>query len=136
MPVTNCVLLVEDEALLQMSLAEALQEGGFGIAVAPNGEEALEMLEAAGADYGALVTDVNLGGALTGWDVAKRAREIFSLLPVVYMTGAAASDWGANGVPNSVLVQKPFAPAQIVTAVAQLLNDVVPPPPAEPSDNE
>jgi CheY-like chemotaxis protein len=136
MPVTNCVLLIEDEALLQMPLAEALQEGGFDIVVACNGEEAIEMLEAAEANYGALVTDVNLGGTLTGWDVAKRAREIFPLLPVVYMTGAAASDWGANGVPNSVLVQKPFAPVQIVTAVAQLLNEVVPSPAAEPGDSE
>jgi hypothetical protein len=38
------------------------------------------------------------------------------------MTGAAAADWSANGVPKSILLNKPFAPAQIVTAVSQLLN--------------
>jgi hypothetical protein len=38
------------------------------------------------------------------------------------MTGAAGNDWTSNGVPNSVLVPKPFAAAQVVTAVAQLLN--------------
>jgi len=59
---------------------------------------------------------------LTGWDVAKRARELNGMLPVIYMTGAAAGDWPSNGVPNSVLVAKPFAPAQIVTAVTHLLN--------------
>jgi two-component system, cell cycle response regulator CpdR len=38
------------------------------------------------------------------------------------MTGAAAEEWGSHGVPNSVLLQKPFAPAQLVTTVSNLLN--------------
>jgi hypothetical protein len=38
------------------------------------------------------------------------------------MTGVAADDWLAEGVPNSILLKKPFAPAQLVTAVSQLLN--------------
>jgi hypothetical protein len=38
------------------------------------------------------------------------------------MTGASAHDWGSKGVPNSVLLTKPFANAQVVTAVSQLLN--------------
>ena len=59
---------------------------------------------------------------MTGWEVAKRLRERDSSFPIVYMTGGAADDWGANGVPNSILLVKPFAPAQLVTAVSQLLN--------------
>ncbi|MFK4507205.1 hypothetical protein ABIF81_002383 [Bradyrhizobium daqingense] len=40
---------------------------------------------------------------------------------------AAADEWPSHGVPNSVLLHKPFAPAQIVTALAQLLNQAPPP---------
>jgi DNA-binding response OmpR family regulator len=80
------------------------------------------MLEAEGQTYSALVTDINLGAKLTGWDIARRAREINPDMPVVYMTGFADNDWAANGVPNSVLLTKPFATAQLVTAVSQLLN--------------
>ena len=50
------------------------------------------------------------------------AREIDPAFPIVYMTGAAADDWPSKGVPNSILLNKPFAPAQLVTAVSQLLN--------------
>jgi len=39
-----------------------------------------------------------------------------------YMTGASADDWASKGVPNSILLTKPFAPAQLLTAVSQLLN--------------
>jgi DNA-binding response OmpR family regulator len=117
------VLIVEDESLLFMPLEAALKEGGYAVEIATGGEEAIGKLDAPGANYGALVTDVNLGRSkLTGWDVAKHARELSPLIPVVYMTGASAADWGANGVPNSVLIQKPFAPNQVVTAVSQLLN--------------
>jgi hypothetical protein len=38
------------------------------------------------------------------------------------MTAASADKWAANGVPSSILLTKPFAPAQLVTAVSQLLN--------------
>jgi DNA-binding response OmpR family regulator len=125
------VLLVEDEALLSMSLEEALKEGGYAVEIATGGEEAIAKLDTPAANYGALVTDINLGRSkLTGWDVAKHARELFSLIPVVYVTGASGADWGANGVPNSVLIQKPFAPNQVVTAVSQLLNQTSTAPPA------
>ena len=59
---------------------------------------------------------------MNGWQVAKAAREIDPAFPIVYMTGAAAGDWPSHGVPNSILLEKPFAPAQLVTAVSQLLN--------------
>jgi hypothetical protein len=42
--------------------------------------------------------------------------------PVVYLTGDSADAWGSQGVPNSPLLRKLFAPAQLVTAVSQLLN--------------
>jgi hypothetical protein len=43
-------------------------------------------------------------------------------MAVIYMTGDSGADWASKGVPKSVLVTKPFAPAQIVAAIAQLLN--------------
>jgi CheY-like chemotaxis protein len=73
-------------------------------------------------------TDINLIGALDGWQVGRRARQLNPDIPVIYMTGAAADQWSANGVPNSILLNKPFAPAQIVAAVAQLLNTTGMPP--------
>ncbi len=116
------VFVVEDEESIQLILEEALTEGGFTVTLASSGEEAIALLDDKGANFSALVTDINLAGPLTGWDVAKHAREINDKLPVVYMTGASAHDWGSKGVPNSQLMPKPFAVAQVVTAVAQLIN--------------
>ena len=122
MTLSILVFLVEDETLIQDLVEHALQEGGFAVAIANNGEEAMAMLEADGAKFRALVSDINLGCGPTGWDVARRARELNEHLPVIYMTGGNGHEWASQGVPNSILVGKPFAPAQIVTAVSQLLN--------------
>jgi hypothetical protein len=53
----------------------------------------------------------------TGWDVAKRAREIVPTIPVVYMTGDGVVEWTSKGVPYSLLLTKPFVPAQIPQSI-------------------
>lgn len=117
-----CVFVVEDEEAILHVLEDALQDGGFAIVKATSGEDAISMLEQDIRNYKALVTDINLSGVITGWDVAKHARELNERIPVVYMTGASAHEWASKGVPNSLLMPKPFAVAQVVTAVSQLVN--------------
>src|SRR5258708_36032809 len=78
------------------------------------------MIESGVVKYSAVVTDVNLKGPMKGWEIARLIRQIDPAFPIVYMTGAAADDWASEGVPNSILLQKPFAPAQLVTAGSQL----------------
>src|ERR1700759_4858283 len=123
------ILVVEDDHLVQSVVEERLTDGGFEIVIASSGENAVELLDASEGKYRALVTDIHLGsGKVDGWDVARHAREIDPNFPVVYMSGKDAADWASKGVPNSIMLAKPFAPAQLVTAVSQLLN--TPPPPA------
>lgn len=119
------VLVVEDEPLLQGLAEDALADGGFQVEIAASAEDAMELLRGK-TSYCALVSDIHLGGKLDGWEVAKVAREMDPNFPIVYMTGAAADEWPSKGVPKSILLNKPFAPAQLVTAVSQLLNTAAP----------
>lgn len=116
------ILVIEDEYPLQGVVEETLIEGGFEVDVLSSAEEALTLFKGRVKNYKALVTDVTLKGRINGWEVARQIRKVDPEFPVVYMTGVAADDWASQGVPNSVLLQKPFAPAQLVTAVSQLLN--------------
>jgi len=127
------VLAVDDDALVLDLLQSALEDGGFQVITALGGDDAMAALEMNRArDICALVTDVNLGPGKSGWEVGQRARELNPGLPVVYISGDSAHDWTARGVPRSVLVQKPFAAAQIVTAVAGLINAQDSPPEGHP----
>lgn len=125
------ILVVEDDQLVQATVEDSLSEGGFKTAATASGEEAIALLREDISQYRAIVTDINLLGKIDGWAVARAAREINPAMPVVYMTGTHGEEWASKGVPDSVLLLKPFAPAQIVTAVACLLNASPPVPTAE-----
>jgi CheY-like chemotaxis protein len=121
------ILVIEDEYLLQADVEQILTDAGFATDIVSSGEEALTLLMDHTKHPKVLVTDVKLAGRLTGWEVAKRVREKNPSFPVVYVT-AYDRDWSANGVPNSIVIPKPFAAAQLVTAISTLLNAGTPPP--------
>jgi DNA-binding response OmpR family regulator len=122
------VLVIEDDEPIQVVVEDALAEAGFAPAIVASGEEAVTLLQGMAQEYRALVTDIALRGRINGWEVAQRAREIDPNFPVVYMSGASAGEWASKGVPNSVMLEKPFAPAQLIAAIANLLNSVTPTP--------
>jgi DNA-binding response OmpR family regulator len=126
------ILVGEDDQLIQSVVEEALSDGGFEPNIAASAEEPVTLLSGTKSKYRALVTDIKLGGEVDGWQVAKHARVIDPTLPIIYITGAHPEHWAANGVPSSLLLVKPFAPAQLVTAVAQLLNATSISPPTAP----
>lgn len=116
------VLVVEDEYYIKADLEQVLNDAGFATEAASSGEEALTLFAGDTKKYKALITDVRLNDALDGWEVARHLRETEPALPVIYVTGSTAEEWAAHGVPNSILIQKPFARAQLISAVSNLLN--------------
>lgn len=120
-PAAPVLLYVEDEAITLCLVEEALREAGFEVLTASEGHEAIARLgEKAGVLRG-LIADINLGDCPDGWEVARKARESINGLPVVYVSGACEHEWTSRGVPNSLMIAKPFAPAQIVVAISSLL---------------
>lgn len=120
-PAAPVLLYVEDEALTQQLVETALREAGFEVLVASDGHEGLALLGRHRDTVRGLITDINLGECPDGWEVARSARETISGLPVLYVSGACDKEWTAKGVPNSLMIAKPFAPAQIVVAISSLL---------------
>lgn len=118
------VLLVDDEVLIHDLVEEALLEAGYRVESAHDGGAALELVETR-TDPRALITDINLGRGPKGWDIARRARQLHPQIAIVYVSGGNPQDWAAEGVPNSMMITKPFAPAQLVTAVSSLLNAAI-----------
>ncbi len=121
-PSAAVVLYVEDEVLTQQLVEDGLNDAGFSVVVASNAEEGLEVLKARGQDIVGLVTDIKLGEGLDGWTMARQARELRPNLPVIYVSGTDGHEWTVQGVPCSVMISKPFAPAQVVVAISSLLN--------------
>jgi DNA-binding response OmpR family regulator len=116
------LLLVEDDHLLRLDAEELLTENGFKVTSVSSGEDAFAELDRNGAQFSGVITDIRLGKGASGWQVGQHARECVSSIPVVYVTADSASEWTSHGVPNSVLLQKPFVAAQLIAAISGLLN--------------
>jgi DNA-binding response OmpR family regulator len=115
------VLLVEDDALITLLVELDLLHAGFDVVAAGDASSAVAEFERQPDRFRGLITDIRMSGG-SGWDIAKRARELSPGVPVVYVTGDSAAEWSSKGVPNSLLVEKPFAPAQVVGAISTLMN--------------
>ena len=121
MNATTLILYVEDEQLIAMPIIEVLESAGFEVEHLSDGAQANARLSAERQVPAALVTDIRLPH-IDGWEIARCARERYPQIVVVYASGDSADEWSAKGVPESVMLQKPFAEAQLVTAVTTLLN--------------
>jgi CheY-like chemotaxis protein len=111
------ILIVEDEALLRLVIADELRDAGFAVIEAGNGGDAIEMLEKR-PSVDLLFTDIRMPGALSGWDVAERARGVCPNIPVIYATGF--SDDEPRVVPGGRLFKKPYKASAIIDAAREM----------------
>ncbi len=116
------ILLVEDEFLIRLILAEELAGAGHDVSEAATADEALTIAAAEPA-FDILVTDIQTPGVLNGVTLATRMREMQPTLPVVYVTGRpeALSGIGTAG-PGDAFVRKPYSAPEVVAVVASKLN--------------
>ncbi len=111
-------LIVEDEWLLRMELADELRDAGWDVLEAESGEAALKLLaEQPGIAF--LVTDIRLGGPADGWQVADAFRAAHPGKPVVYVS--ANPDLNHRRVEGSAFLGKPCDMRVLVETCRRLL---------------
>ena len=111
-------LIVEDEWLLRMELADALAAAGWGVLEAGSGEAAVDAI-ARGAHMDFLVTDIRLPGPLDGWAVADVFRARHPESAVIYLS--ANPDLAARRAARSLFLGKPCDMAALLAACDRLV---------------
>jgi len=110
------ILFVEDDELVREAVMRGLEEAGFEVLAAANGERALAMMEA-GLDVDVVFSDIVMPGKLSGIDLAGILRERRPGLPVVLATGY--TDQRAT-VPGVQVLAKPYEIGQLVELLSSL----------------
>jgi CheY-like chemotaxis protein len=110
------ILLVDDEPVVRLTLAQELRYMGFEVHEAKDGDEAADLIRNPPAPFRLLVTDIHMPGKLDGMQVAAlmRARSPDAGRP------EALGEIGPFG-PKEVLLTKPFTPSELVGVVHLLL---------------
>lgn len=112
------ILLVEDEVIIRMMLADELRGRGFNVVEAQNADEALTLLQSR-APVGLVLTDVQLPGSMDGIALARLLRATRPELKVVIASGNISFAPGGD-IAHAFFV-KPYKPDDIVKCAEALL---------------
>jgi len=117
-----CVLIVEDEPLIRLILAEELADAGLDVCQAGNGDEAAALISSSTITFTLLITDIHMPGRHNGFAVARLMRGHDPLIPVIYTSGRPDifNDIAPLG-ENEAVLAKPFLPSELVRVARHLL---------------
>jgi DNA-binding response OmpR family regulator len=115
---SHVVLVVEDEVLIRMMLAEHLRASGFHVIECNTTADAVRVLRSA-SDVDAIVTDVRVPGEIDGIDLARLVRSDFKHVKVLLASGHLPR---ADDVNHDGFFRKPYDVDRLVARLNALLD--------------
>ncbi len=113
----STILVVEDEVLLRMTLADQLRDAGYNVIEAANGDEAAAVLRT--SPVGFVVSDVRMPGTMDGVALARLVRSDHPAIKII-LTSAHLSE--AGWAQHDGFFHKPYDVTEIISHI-ELLTD-------------
>ena len=107
------VLVVEDEAMMRMKLAEELEDAGYLVVEASDGTEAVEILTVR-RDVKIVISDVRMPGPIDGVELSRRIRSGYPGMKVVLSSGEPNA---ADSAAHDGFFLKPYRVARIIRRI-------------------
>jgi DNA-binding NtrC family response regulator len=113
------ILVVEDEVLIRMAVADTIAEAGFTVCEAGNADQAIKMLESR-ADIRALFTDIDMPGSMDGLKLAAAVRTRWPAIKIIVTSGHVKIR--AEELPvEGKFFSKPYDAARIVSTLRDMV---------------
>ncbi len=121
---TETILVAEDEPAVRGLVCEMLNQLGYTVLKAADGDEALRILEKHGP-VDLLLTDVIMP-VMGGRELARRVSSLEPATKIVYMSGYTDDTLAFHGLPqpDMAFIQKPFTPAALAEKLRSVLSPV------------
>ncbi|MGV8951722.1 MAG: response regulator [Cypionkella sp.] len=114
------VLVVEDEALILLDIADQLEDEGFTVYQATNADAAIKLL-ATHLDIRLVFTDIDMPGSMDGLLLAAAVRRRWPPVRIIVTSGARLVE--ITDLPNgSVFFSKPYSHRAVVRSMHSLLS--------------
>jgi two-component system, NtrC family, response regulator HydG len=114
------LLVADDDPAVRESLERALTREGYAVVLAPDGQAALERLQAGGIDL--VLSDLKMPG-LSGLELLPRAKAVAPDVDFVMLTAFGTVEEAVRAMKDGAtdFLTKPFQRAQLVKVVRQAL---------------
>lgn len=119
---TGTILLVEDEPSVRHLFSKVLQQYGYTVLEAQNGEEALAVCDDFKKRIHLMITDVVMPG-ITGTQLADTLKSRVPEMKVLFMSGYSDKTvFGADALNSNIhFIQKPISPRDFVLRVREMV---------------
>jgi len=115
------ILVVEDEILVRLAIADYLRECGYKVHEAVNAQEALAMLQSPEVAIDIAFSDVQMPGDMDGFGLARWIRANKPGVQVILTSGIERSaDIAASLCEAGPLLMKPYPPQDVVDRIRRL----------------
>ena len=116
------ILVVEDEVLTRLVIAEYLRECGYKVHEAASADEAVAVLEAPEVSVDIVFSDVLMPGSMDGFGLAKWIRARRPEIAVILTSSVDRSaDIAGMLCEAGPLLEKPYEPHGVVDRIKQLM---------------
>jgi two-component system cell cycle sensor histidine kinase/response regulator CckA len=124
LPGEETILVVEDEEPVLTLVRETLEDAGYKVLVAPDGEEALAVFSRSEEPIHLLLTDVVMP-KIGGKTLAARVASSHPETQILYMTGYFDTDTDPQDNPlgRRPCIFKPFTPNELMSKIRELLDE-------------
>jgi two-component system, NtrC family, response regulator HydG len=114
------LLVADDDPAVRESLERALTREGYSVVVAPDGQAALERLQAGGIDL--VLSDLKMPG-LNGLELLPRAKAVAPDIDFIMLTAFGTVEEAVKAMKEGAtdFITKPFQRAQLMKVVRQAL---------------
>jgi DNA-binding response OmpR family regulator len=120
--VVDTVLVVDDEVLVRIPIAQYLRDCGYRVLEAANADEAVTILEKDDFQVDVVLCDVEIPGAVDGFGFAKWARTVRPGLSVILAgTAERTVNAAAELCENGPLLMKPYDQRIVLDRIKRLL---------------
>ena len=115
------ILVVEDEVLIRLVIADYLRDCGYKVHEAVSGEEAIAILQAPEVSIDVVFSDVEMPGSMDGFALARWVRANKPGMEVILTSGIERSaDIAATLCEAGPLMKKPYSSQDVVDRLRQL----------------
>jgi CheY-like chemotaxis protein len=117
-------MVVEDEEIVRQLVCDVLEDQGYHVLCAQDGNEALKLAEKHEGKIHLLVTDVIMP-QMNGHELATKLSALRPDTKILYVSGYSDNDIGDHGVldPRFELLQKPFTPQTLARKIRDVIHD-------------
>ncbi|HEY8564412.1 MAG TPA: response regulator [Beijerinckiaceae bacterium] len=122
----HTILVVDDEVLVRLVIAEYLRACGYTVHEAANADEAIAVVDSSDVVIDLVLADVQMpSGSLDGFGLARWVRKHHPEVKVILTSGAARSAEIAGDLcEHGPLLAKPYEPSAALDRIKQLLATV------------